>query len=256
MKTIIKYTMLDILKNRLLLYLCFFGVFFFVLAFSIQLSIKFDSGNNSTDMSKYGQLIFIHIIYFLLFMFFSIMTTNDLEDEKREGFHEITLLYMSRLRFFLAKLIAYCLFFSLFMELVTAVAIAIVRFLISTSIEWKILLALSGLMLNILFLISMIILFVLLFKSKNSGNIAFLFCLLFALLNSEIIMGLILPNSATKVIALVTPAFLNLQNEFLRFGLGMGCSSRFPIYLANFICYGGLIWILLKRQINKYECKS
>ncbi len=257
MKVVFKNTVFDILISKASLYTLLFGSFLLLIVYGMGFTIGIGSPENYLDVTHYKTIIFLHIFLYIFYVSIVINSSADLEEEMRERFHEVTLLYLSRSKYFYAKYIAY-LFSYLVLLMLTGVAGAVLcRVLLEVALNWKFFLGLACVGVNIMFLASILLLFSLSGFPKGSGFFAFLLYLLFSFLNSKTIINWILgSDKISEIISTIAPSVFWLQNEWLRLGVGWGFSSRFWQYLLNLSLYLILLLFFISYQMKRYECKA
>jgi hypothetical protein len=225
-----------------------------MIGYGLKFSIR-TMGTNSQDFSHYGKLAALHIFLYIFYIAAAMSANRDLEEEINDGFIEISLLSLTRLKFFLGKYLAYVFCYFLLLELVVAIGSVSSKLILGAPFNLKIFFAFAGLGINVAFVIALMFLFVLRHNIKGAGFIAFLIYVLFSLLNSSTVMSWVFKSdAAADVISTYAPAVTKLQNEFLRFGTNFGFTGDLPRISLNFIIYIVLIVVVLVRMTKKYEC--
>lgn len=256
MKTIFKNTLFDILISKTSIYFFIIGLFFIVLTPGRGIILKFEAGNMTRDFSSYGKLILFHIFLYIFFAIITASITNEIEEEFREGFHQIPLIYISRIKYFLAKFFAYALGYFLILFIVGGLGLMLSNIIFKTSL-WGLIVALFLLICNIIFVIILSLFLILSKASRKNGLFAFLLYIFFSFLSSKtIVKWLIISDGLSGIISTVVPSVFWLQNEFLKFGMGWGFSHKIFQYLLNVIAYIIILSVLLVNKIKKYECKA
>lgn len=253
MKVVFKNTVFDILISKASLYLLLFGTFLVMNGYGLKLIVII----SPEDVAKYQNLIYLHIFLYIFYVAILVNASSDLEEEVNERFHEVALIYISRIKYFFTKYISYLLSYLLLLILIGSLATVLSRILFRASPDWIFFLGLTFLSLNIAFLIALLLLFSLKGSPKRVGSFVFLLSILFSLLNSKTVVNSILgSDKISKIISTVSPSFFWLQNEFLKFGLGMGLSDKFWQHLLNQLLYIILLLFALFYRMKRYECKA
>jgi len=250
MKTIFKNTVIDVLKNRITIYTVI--LFSVLLMFCIGLKWSGTIYSGQTDLSYYVPLTFSHFVFYIFYLALVFNLSGVLEREIEEGFHEVSFLYISRTKYFFTKYLSFLLV-SVVILFLSGVFGLILYKIFGGSGNTEVLWSFPGFTFNILFIISLIFVFSLSFSPGTSSFLTFFTFLLFSFLNSEIIVRKIFRIDKLSVIADIVPSVFKLQNEFLRFGLKVGFSDRFWIYLINIILYLAILFLFLFYKIKRYE---
>ncbi|MCP2520943.1 hypothetical protein NLB65_02215 [Candidatus Aminicenantes bacterium AC-335-B20] len=257
MKVIFKNTVFDILLSKATLYTFLFGSFFTAIAWGLRFIVQIGSQGNYQDISFYQTIIYFHIILSIYYVAILVNTSSDLEEEVDERFHEVTLIYISRWKYFFAKYLAYLFSYLLLLLLIGNAGAVVCRILLKTFPNWRFFIALAFLSLNIAFLISLFFIFALAVSPKESGFFTFFLYILFSLLNSKSIMNWIVgSDKITEIVSFISPSIFWLQNEFLRFGMGWELSDKFWQYLLNVSFYLILLLLISYFLVRRYECKA
>lgn len=257
MKQIFKSTVIDVLLSKSSLYILLFGSFFLMIGYGLKFTIGISSGNSYHDISQYQTVIYLHIFLYIFYATILAGCSSDLEDEIKERFHEITLIYIPRRKYFLTKYIAYLFsYFSLLM-LIGFFGSILCKILLGITLNFKFFLGLVFISFNTAFLLSLFLIFSLKNSPRGSSLFAFLLYIFFSLLNSKTIISWITGfERISRIISTLSPSVFWLQNEWLRFGLGWRFSDRFWKYFLNLLFYIFISFFVLSKRINRYECKA
>jgi len=257
MKTIFKNTVIDILLSKSSLYTLLFGSFFLMIGYGLRFTIGISSGDSYHDISHYQTVIYLHIFLYIFYATLVAGCSSDLEEEIKERFHELTLIYIPRIKYFLTKYIAYLFGYFFLLMLIGCVGAVLCKILLGIALNLKFFLGLVFISFNIAFLLSLFLLFSLKTSPRGSSLFAFLLYIFFSLLNSKTIIKWVTGfEKISGIISTLSPSVFWLQNEWLRFGLGWGFSDRFWQYLLNLSIYLFLSFFILSKKINRYECKA
>lgn len=257
MKTILKNTFLDIIFSKASIYMILLGSFFLMISHGVKLTLQIGSEANYKDISYYQTILFYHIFLYIFYVVILVNASADIEEEMKEKFHEVTLLYIPRVNYFSAKFISYLLSYLTLLILTGLLGSILSKAFLKILPEIKLFGALVGVGFNISFLILLLLLLSLSGLSKGASIASFLLYVLFSLLSSKFIMNLVFSSEKiAKIISILSPSVFWLQNEWLRFGVGWGFSDKLIQYLLNFGIYLTLLLILLFYKIERYECKA
>ncbi|MCM8804420.1 MAG: hypothetical protein NC833_04105 [Candidatus Omnitrophica bacterium] len=255
MLVVFKSTIIDILKSKKFLYIFILGVIILAMTPGKGLIIKIESGNYSRDLSDYVRLFLQHFFIYIFLLTVSIHIAEEIEEEKREKFHEISLIYISRTKFFTSKLVAYVFGFSILLLFIGFISLAFSQ-LIFGLIQWSFFCGVSMISYNILFISVLSSVFALSKTSRGGGLLSFMLYVVFSLLNSKTLINWIVGSEKiSTIISYVSPSVFLLQNEFLKVGMRWGFSNRFSQYFLNFTIYLILSLFIFTLRVRKYECK-
>ena len=253
MKTIFKNTIIDILKNKITLYTVIFCSILLLIGPPIGPTIKFGQQGNYTDLSHYIPLTFYHAIVYIFYLAIVFNLSGLLERQIMGGFHEVSLLYISRTKYFFTIFFTFLIASLVILYLSGFLGLILGRILLDTSTDIRVLFSFSGLVFNILFLISLIFLFSLSSSLKANSFLSFFTFIFFSLLNSEKIVIKLFHSVKLSIVSDIVPSVFKLQNEFLRYGLEVELSDRFWIYLLNITLYLSVLNIILFYKIKRFE---
>lgn len=256
MLTVFKSTFKDILKSKGSLWLIAFGSLFFLVAYGMELSITSSSGEE-TNLSQYGKIIFLHVWSYLLYIGIAMNAAGDFREELDYNFIELSLVRLSKIKFFAGKFLAYFFGYTLLMEITVLLGMIASNVSLDTSFNLSFFITALGFSINIALLLLFVLCFILIGNVKGTGLASFILAVLFSLMNSSSVMMTVLRSEKIgEIISKFSPAFFNMQNEFMKYATGFGFSDNLYNILTNILIYllifGGIALFLTKN----YECKG